>query len=80
MRLIREIPSRDFRITLFAWNNRYLIKLEQGLLEQTYKIDQFDVENEEQVIKLIDAEFIEQAEKRFRDMSQSLLQARMRLN
>lgn len=79
MRLIREIPSRDFKITLFAWNNRYLIKLEQGLLEQTFKINQFDVESEEQVIKLLDAEFIERAEKRFSEMAMTLRDAMNRL-
>jgi hypothetical protein len=79
MRLIKEIPLRDMKITLFSWNNRYLIKLEQGLLEQTYKIDQFDILHEDDLLKLIDADFIQQAQKRFLEMSISLQEAKVRL-
>jgi hypothetical protein len=79
MRLIREIPYRDMKITIFSWNNRYLIKLEQGLLEQTYKIDQFDILNEEELLRLIDAAFIQEAQKRFLEMSISLQDAKVRL-
>jgi len=67
------------KITLFSWNNRYLIKLEQGLLEQTYKVDQFDILNEDELLKLIDADFIQQAQKRFLEMSISLRDAKIRL-
>lgn len=67
------------KITLFSWNNRYLIKLEQGLLEQTYKIDQFDIANEDELLKLIDDGFMEQAKKRFYEMSVSLHDAKGRL-
>jgi hypothetical protein len=78
MRVVREIPNSMCKITIFAWNNRYLIKLEQGYLEQTYKIDQFDVENDEELIKVIDAEFLQQAMLRFQEMGQSLYEARQR--
>lgn len=79
MRIIRELPHRECKITLFAWNNRYLIKLEQGLLEQTFKVDQFDFEHEEEVVRLIDDDFVQQALIRFREMAQSLHAARERL-
>ena len=78
MRLVREIPHPDYKITVFSWNNRYLIKLEQGLLEQTFKIPETDVVNEDELISVIDAEFLHQAENRFQDMGQSLYEARER--
>jgi hypothetical protein len=78
MRIIREIPNSDCKITLFSWNNRYLIKLEQGLLEQTFKVDQFDFQNEEEVIQLLDSTFIQQALHRFIEMAKSLGAARER--
>ena len=78
MRVVREIPHSVCKITIFAWNNRYLIKLEQGLLEQTHKIDMWDVENEEALVKMIDAEFLQQAQLRFQEMGQSLYEARQR--
>lgn len=71
MRIIGEIPNPHMKITLFHWNNRYLIKLESGFLEQTYKISEFDVSSEDQVIAMIDEEFIKHALTRFQEMANS---------
>jgi hypothetical protein len=79
MRVIRETTLQSCRITFFSWNNRYIIKLEQGLFEQTFKIDQFDLTNEEELISLIDAEFVQQAINRFSEMGRSVYEARTRL-
>jgi hypothetical protein len=79
MRVIRETTLQSCRITFFSWNNRYIIKLEQGLFEQTFKIDQFDLTNEEELISLIDAEFVQQAINRFSEMGRSLYEAKTRL-
>jgi hypothetical protein len=79
MRVIRETTLQSCRITFFSWNNRYIIKLEQGLFEQTFKIDQFDITNEEELISLIDAEFVQQAINRFSEMGRSLYEAKTRL-
>lgn len=72
MRIIKEINHPACKITLYAWNNRYIIKLETGLLEQTFKVNEFDVTNEEEVEKLIDPTFIREALERFEHMSHSL--------
>jgi len=71
MRVVGEIPHPDCKITLFAWNNRYLIKLEQGYLEQTFKIDQFDITSEADLLTIVDSEFIDKALHRFAEMAQS---------
>ena len=78
MRLVREIPHPDCKITIFSWNNRYLIKLEQGPLEQTFKIPEFDLTGEDELLSIIDAEFLHQATDRFQDMGRSLYEARQR--
>ena len=78
MRVVREISHPDCKITIFSWNNRYLIKLEQGVLEQTYKIPEQDLLGEEDLMTLLDAEFLHQAAQRFQDMGQSLYEARLR--
>jgi hypothetical protein len=80
MRVIRETTLHSCRITFFSWNNRYIIKLEQGLFEQTFKIDQFDLSNEDELISLIDAEFVQQAINRFNEMGRSLYEAKTRLS
>ena len=79
MRVIRETTLHSCRITFFSWNNRYIIKLEQGLFEQTFKIDQFDLNGEEELLALIDAEFVQQAVSRFSEMGRSLYEAKSRL-
>lgn len=80
MRIVKELSHRDCKITLFAWNNRYIIKVEQGLLEQTFKIDQFDVASEDEVIRMLDDAFIAQTVQRFSDMYRSLMEARQRID
>lgn len=72
MRIIGEIPHPDCRITLFQWNNRYIIKLEKGLLEQTFKINQFDLSSENDLRMLVNAAFVQEALVRFESMDQSL--------
>lgn len=72
MRIIGEIPHPDCRITLFHWNNRYIIKLEKGYFEQTFKIDQFDLASEDDLRQIVNEEFIQEALMRFEAMHQSL--------
>lgn len=78
MRVVKEISHPECKITIFSWNNRYLIKLEQGALEQTFKLDQFSVLHDEELMKVIDAEFLQQAINRFTDMGQSFYEAQHR--
>jgi hypothetical protein len=75
MRIVSEIIHRDCRITILNWNNKYLIKLEAGPFEQTFKISQFDVSSEEDVKQMVNEDFIQQAMARFADMSRSLSDA-----
>jgi hypothetical protein len=75
MRVVTEIAHPEIKITIFHWNNRYLIKLEAGAFEQTYKIQEYDIDSEKEVIKLINDEFIKSAINRFNQMADSLHQA-----
>jgi hypothetical protein len=73
MRVIGEIPHPNCRITLLHWNNRYLIKLEQRGLEQTFKIDQFNLASEKDLYAVVNDEaFIQETLARFDAMDQSL--------
>ena len=68
MRVIKDFTEGPVKISIFHWNNKYLIKLEAGPLEQTFKLNEFDLESEDQVLKLIDKDFINTCIKRFDDM------------
>jgi hypothetical protein len=80
MKVIKEIPHRTCKITLFAWNNRYLIKVEQGLFEQTFKVNQFDVTDENEIVQMVDEQFLNECLDRFEKMALSLAQARQRIS
>lgn len=75
MRIVGEIPHPDCRITLFHWNNRYLIKLERARLEQTFKIEEYELENESDLRSLLSADFIKESIDRFDAMEASLHRA-----
>lgn len=79
MRVLADIPHPQCKITLFAWNGKYLIKIEQGMLEQTYKVNEFDVSDEEEIKKLLDEEFMNTVLKRFVEMDSALFEAIERL-
>ncbi|MCA4896348.1 MAG: hypothetical protein ING84_15215 [Cytophagales bacterium] len=75
MKVIGEIPHPELKITIFHWNNRYLIKLEAGPFEQTFKIEEYDLSSEEEIKSIVNEEFIQQSIIRFSDMAKSLTQA-----
>ena len=79
MRVVAEIPNPACKITIYQWNNRYIIKLERGLLEQTFKVDQFDLASEQEVYKIIDDKFLQQASSRFLEMEKCLYEAIQRI-
>ena len=72
MRIIGEIAHDQCKITLYHWNNRYLIKVEKDFLEQTFKINQFDIALDSDLTKIINETFIQEALTRFDSMEQSL--------
>ena len=72
MRVVGEIPHPECKITIFHWNNRYLLKLEAGLLEQTFKVSEYDIATEEDLKKILSEEFIRKAMDRFQEMYNSL--------
>jgi hypothetical protein len=72
MRVVGEIPHPECKITIFHWNNRYLLKLESGLLEQTFKVEEYDLASEEDLKKIVSVRFIKKALDRFEEMAASL--------
>ena len=72
MRIIGELNHPQCKISLYSWNNRYIIKLERDLLEQTFKVNQFDLTSESDLQKIISDSFIEEALLRFDSMEESL--------
>lgn len=69
MRAIAELPHPDCKISIFSMNHKFIIKFEQGSLEQTYKISELDVtDGVNGIFQLIDDIFIEQTLLHFKTM------------
>ena len=79
MRIIGEIPHAQCKVTLYNWNNRYLIKLEKNGLEQTFKVDQFELTSDKDLQILVDEPFLQKALDRFEDMERSIAEALQKL-
>ena len=75
MRVIKEISHSKCKITVFYWNNKYLIKLERGLIEQTYKVPELEISGEEDIQRIVSDEFLDQALEEFDRMEASLFKA-----
>lgn len=71
MRVVREITDKPIKITVFSWNEKYLIKLEHHGMEQTFKVSEFDV-LEQEIDEILSDEFIDEALARFEAMARSL--------
>ena len=69
MRIVFEIPGDHVKTTVFNWNQKYLIKLEMDMYEQTYKVSEWDVSGDEDIRKLIEDEtFKSEYMERFKQM------------
>jgi len=68
MRVVKELMIKDIRITVFSWNNKYLLKFEQGMIEQTFKINQMDISSEEELSVFFSEQFLLNVQHRFNEM------------
>jgi hypothetical protein len=71
MRVLKEFTKEGIRISIFNWNNKYLIKFEFGPMEQTFKVSELDVFKEDDLKGFYEGEFFEQVVLRFKEMGQS---------
>ena len=72
MRVVKELTIEDIRISIFSWNNKYLIKYEQGLIEQTYKVNEMEISDEEDLSAFFTGDFLEFIKKNFDEMHKML--------
>ncbi|HLT07186.1 MAG TPA: hypothetical protein VK014_06635 [Cyclobacteriaceae bacterium] len=72
MRVIKELSLHAIKVSVFSWNNKYLIKFEQGMIEQTYKVSEMDLADEEELEVFWSEAFMSEVQKRFDEMHQSL--------
>ena len=77
MRIIAELPHPNCKISLFNMNQKYIIKFEQGTLEQSYKLSELDLTGGgvNEIFQILDDEFINTVIERFSLMRTNFAQA-----
>lgn len=69
MRVIAELPHAICKITIFSMNQKFIIKLEKGVYEQSYKVSEIDMtDGVNGVFKILDDEFMNTVAERFKQM------------
>ncbi len=71
MRVVQEFVKEDIRVSIFSWNNKYLIKFELGPMEQTFKVPEMDILEESDLDSFYESTFFEQVKLRFKEMGES---------
>ncbi len=69
MRTIGRISHPQMLITIFLWNNKYIVKFEAGPYEQSYKIDESMVTRSEEITSVISDDFMQKVAQRFIEMN-----------
>lgn len=68
MRLIKEILHERYRITVHNYNAKYLVKIELGQFEQTFKIGETDVQSLEDLEGMLTPQLLSNCLQRFFQM------------
>ncbi len=81
MRVIAELPHPDFKITIFYMNQKFIVKAERGILEQSYKIPEMDLtDGVNSVFEILDEEFLKTIAARFIEMGKDFKDSYHRYN
>lgn len=75
MRIVGEIAHPIIKITVLLMNMKYSIKMELGMMEQTFKIRESDyVSKLTDIERIIDPVFLDDCIKRFEEMNENFNQ------
>lgn len=81
MRIIAELPHPDFKISILNMNQKFIIKIEKGTFEQTYKLPEIDLtDGVNSVFEILDDEFLKSVSERFAAMQQDFKATYFRYN
>ncbi len=72
MKQLKQFSEGSLNVTLFEWNQKFILKFEENQLEQTYKISELEY-SEAEVWELAQSqEFLRSVKKRFEEMYSDL--------
>ena len=68
MRLVTEVPHSRYKIQIFNYNSKFIVKIELDQFEQVYKIGETDVNGVEEVVKMVNESILKNSLTRFIEM------------
>lgn len=68
MRVVADIPHERYKIQIFSYNAKYMVKIELGQFEQVFKIGETDVFGLDEVKAMITPELLKNSLERFVSM------------
>lgn len=68
MRLVIDIPHQRYKIQVFQYNSKYIVKIELGQFEQVFKIGETDVTGLDDVVKMVNETLLQNCLERFVSM------------
>jgi len=68
MRVVADIPHSRYKIQIFQYNAKYLVKIELAQFEQVFKIPEADVSGLEEVKRMVTDELLKNSLDRFLTM------------
>jgi hypothetical protein len=71
MRVVKELVQEEIRVSIFSWNNKYILKFELGPMEQTFKLSETDVLEESELDAFLEGDFFEKVKTRFDEMGKT---------
>lgn len=71
MRVVKELIQEEVRVSIFSWNNKYILKFELGPMEQTFKLSETDVLEESELDTFLVGDFFEKVKLRFDEMGKT---------
>ncbi|MBN3581752.1 hypothetical protein JYB64_05090 [Algoriphagus aestuarii] len=71
MRVIQEFTQEEIRVSIFSWNNKYIIKYEFGPMEQTFKVSEMEVLEESDLGIFWKGDFFQTVKQRFEEMGKT---------
>ena len=81
MRIIAELPHPEFKISIFSMNQKFIVKIEKGVFEQSYKIPEMDLtDGVNSVFELLDETFLTTVAVRFVEMNKDFKETYFRYN
>jgi hypothetical protein len=68
MRVVADIPHPRYKIQIFSYNGKFMVKIELGQFEQVFKIAESDVNGIEDVKRMVTEELLRNSLDRFLTM------------